>query len=350
MDGYAIRFADYRPGRPLPVSQRVFAGELPQALPPGHAARVFTGTLMPPGADTVVMQEYAREHEGQVEFLEAPAPCRHVRRRGEDIASGQALLEAGTMLGPAHIALLASQGHDRVSVFARLRVGILTTGDELVVPGEPRAAQQIYNSNAPLLTALVTRMGAQVTRALHARDDIDSLRAAFEQLLAECDLVLSVGGVSVGERDLVKPVLASLGGDLTLWKVRMKPGKPMALAHVGGKPVVCLPGNPGSVFAVFTIMVTPLFRRMQGRTEVFPLVSHLPLRTARTLHEEREVFLRVQLNLNAAGMAELVPYGSQGAGNIGTMPAADGLARLAAGVAVGDGDPVGYYDLRRWLA
>jgi molybdopterin molybdotransferase len=284
-----------------------------------------------------------------VRFTEAPRCGQHVRLRGEDIAAGEPLLETGTRIGAAHIALLASQGLARVRVFERLRVGILTTGDELVAPGQPRAAQQIYNSNAAMLAALVEGMGAHAAHVLHAHDDVQALREALTSLLADCDLVLSVGGVSVGERDLVKPALESLGGDLALWKVRMKPGKPMALAHVCGKPVVCLPGNPGSVFAVFTVMVTPLIRRMQGRSEVFPVVTRIPLRLDRTLHESREVFLRVRFELNDDGLAELIPYGSQGAGNIASMPGANGLARIAADVTVADGDPVAYYDLQRWL-
>lgn len=349
MDGYALRFGDVADGVPMPIQQRCFAGELPAALIPGQATRVFTGALIPAGADTVVMQENAEEADGFVRFTQAPRAGQHVRLRGEDIAAGQPLLGAGTLIGPAHVALLASQGLADVEVVKRLRVGILTTGDELVAPGQPRAAQQIYNSNAAMLGALIESMGAHVAHALHARDDAQALRDAFESLLADCDIVLSVGGVSVGERDLVKPVLESLGGDLALWKVRMKPGKPMALAHVRGKPVVCLPGNPGSVFAVFTVMVTPLIRRMQGRAEVFPVVARIPLRTDRTLHEGREVFLRVRYVLNEHGVAELIPYGSQGAGNISAMPGANGLARLAADVAVSDGDRVAYYDLQRWL-
>lgn len=349
MDGYALRYVDFVDGASMPIQQRCFAGDLPAALIAGQATRVFTGALIPEGADTVVMQEDAIEADGLVRFTRAPRANQHVRLRGEDISAGQPLLGAGTLMGPAHIALLASQGLAEVRVVKPLRVGILTTGDELVAPGQARAAQQIYNSNAAMLAALVESMGAQVCRALHARDEAHALRDAFESLLADCDLVLSVGGVSVGERDLVKPVLESLGGDLALWKVRMKPGKPMALAHVHGKPVVCLPGNPGSVFAVFTVMVTPLIRRMQGRTEVFPVVARIPLRTDRTLQEGREVFLRVRYVLNDEGVAELIPYGSQGAGNISAMPGANGLARLAADVAVSDRDRVAYYDLQRWL-
>lgn len=349
MDGYAIRYCDFASDVTLPIQQRCFAGDMPAPLIAGQATRVFTGSLIPEGADTVVMQEYAVEQDGGVRFTEPPRSGQHVRLRGEDIAAGQPLLDVGTRISPAHIALLASQGIAEVRVFDRLRVGILTTGDELVAPGQPRAPQQIFNSNAAMLAALVEGMGAQAAEVVHAADDEQALREALSSLVAQCDLVLTVGGVSVGERDLIKPVLESLGGDLALWKVRMKPGKPMALAHVNGKPVVCLPGNPGSVYAVFTVMVTPLIRRMQGRAEVFPLVARIPLRTERTLHEAREVFLRVRYVLNDQGIAELIPYGSQGAGNIGAMPGANGLARLAADVAVSDRDRVAYYDLQRWL-
>lgn len=257
MDGYAIRHADYEAGRALPVTQRVFAGDMPAALAPGQAARLFTGSLMPEGADTVVMQEDTREADGRVEILQAPRAGQHVRKRGEDTAAGQLLLAAGTVLQAAHIALLASQGLAQAEVYGRLRVGILTTGDELVPPGSHRQPQQIYNSNGAMLAALAEGMGAEATHVLHARDDEASLNAAFTRLLRDCDLVLSVGGVSVGERDLVKPVLESMGASLVLWKVRMKPGKPVALAHVQGKPLVCLPGNPVSAYAVFTVLVSP---------------------------------------------------------------------------------------------
>jgi molybdopterin molybdotransferase len=245
---------------------------------------------------------------------------------------------------------MASQGLAHVQVFGQLRVGILTTGDELVLPGQPRAAEQIYNSNGPMLAALARGMGALPVHVLHARDTETDLHAAFKTLLADCDLVVSVGGVSVGERDLVKPALASLGGELALWKVRMKPGKPVALAQIDGKPVVGLPGNPVSAYAVFTLLVTPLMRRMQGRETLFPPTSLLPLRTEHPRQDSREEFLRVQRRLADDGSAELVPYGHQGSGVISSLPWATGLARLPADVQVQDKDRVAYYDLRHWLA
>ena len=350
MDGYALRVADWGAGVRLPIQQRCYAGEMPEPLKPGHAIRLFTGSLIPEGADTVVMQEDTAEADGQVEISRAPKPGQHIRRRGEDTMAGAPLLAAGTVLEAAHVALMASQGLARVRVVGQLRVGILTTGDELVLPGQPRAAEQIYNSNGPMLAALARGMGALPVHVLHARDTEADLQAAFKTLLADCDLVVSVGGVSVGERDLVKPALASLGGELALWKVRMKPGKPVALAQIDGKPVVGLPGNPVSAYAVFTLLVTPLMRRMQGREALFPTTSLLPLRTEHPRQDSREEFLRVQRRLADDGSAELVPYGHQGSGVISSLPWATGLARLPADVPVQDQDRVAYYDLRHWLA
>ena len=349
MDGYALRMADWGAGVRLPIQQRCYAGEMPEPLKPGHAIRLFTGSLIPEGADTVVMQEDTAEADGQVEISRAPKPGQHIRRRGEDTMAGAPLLAAGTVLEAAHVALMASQGLARVRVVGQLRVGILTTGDELVLPGQPRAAEQIYNSNGPMLAALARGMGALPVHVLHARDTEADLQAAFKTLLADCDLVVSVGGVSVGERDLVKPALASLGGELALWKVRMKPGKPVALAQIDGKPVVGLPGNPVSAYAVFTLLVTPLMRRMQGRDTLFPPTSLLPLRTEHPRQDSREEFLRVQRRLADDGSAELVPYGHQGSGVISSLPWATGLARLPADVQVQDKDRVAYYDLRHWL-
>ncbi|WAI85396.1 MULTISPECIES: gephyrin-like molybdotransferase Glp [Achromobacter] len=350
MDGYALRVDDWRAGARLPIQQRCYAGDVPEPLKPGHAIRLFTGSLIPDGADTVVMQEDAVEADNQVEITRAPAPGQHIRRRGEDTMAGAPLLAAGAMLQAAHVALLASQGLATVPVMGRLRVGILTTGDELVPPGTPRAPEQIYNSNGPMLAALTRGLGAIPVHVLHARDTEEELLAAFKTLLADCDLVLSVGGVSVGERDLVKPALASLGGELSLWKVRMKPGKPVALAQIGGKPVVSLPGNPVSAYAVFAMLVSPLVRRMQGREDIFPPVNLLPLRTEHPRQDGREEFLRVQRRMAKDGTAELVPYGQQGSGVISSMPWATGLARLPADVLVNDGDRVPYYDMRHWLA
>jgi molybdopterin molybdotransferase len=350
MDGYAIRYADYQPGAKLPIQQRSYAGDQPAPLVAGQATRLFTGSLIPAGADTVVMQEDTREADEQVEIMQAPRAGQHVRKQGEDVRSGMPLLPAGTLLQSAHIALLASQGQAQVEVYPRLRVGILTTGDELAVPGQPLEASQVYNSNGPMLAALAQGLGAEVAQVLHARDDMADLQSTLRTLQASCDLIISVGGVSVGDRDLVKPAIESLGGELGLWKVRMKPGKPVAMAKLGDKLMVCLPGNPVSAYAVFAVLVSPMIRRMQGRAQAYPPVQRAALRTDKTRQDSREEFLRVQYRPVANGSADLSPYSHQGSGVISSLPWADGLARLPAGVPVSDGDIVAYYDLKHWLS
>ena len=350
MDGYAVRIADLRAGDALIVSQTVYAGEAPSRLEQDTVARVFTGSLVPQGADTVIMQEDVAVEGDQVTISGQHTMGQHIRRRGEDMRSGALLLAAGTRLDAAHIALLATQGLADVPVFPQLRVGILTTGDELVPPGAPRSEHQIYNSNAAMLTALVEGMGAQATTVLHARDDMDSHTEAFKTLSEHCDLVLSVGGVSVGDKDIVKPALHALGATLDMWRVRMKPGKPVALAHLNGVPVVGLPGNPVSAYAVFTLLVTPLIRRMQGRTDIFPYVSHVTLRTDQPRQDAREEFLRAQLHLVTGSNAELMLFARQGSGVVGSLAWASGLARIPAGTTVYDGEKVAYYEFSRWLS
>ena len=350
MDGYAIRFADYAPGRALPVQQRCYAGQMPEALQPGQAIRLFTGSLMPAGADTVVMQENGQEANNQFTITVPPAQGDHVRLRGEDVRADDQLLPMGTRLGPGQIALLASQGYAEVPVFRPLRVSILTTGDELVPAGQPRAEHQIHDSNGPMLAALVGALDARVIAVHHACDTTESLEQAFTTLLPDCDLLLTVGGVSVGDKDLVKPVLESLGGQLDLWKVAMKPGKPVALAHIQGKPVVCLPGNPVSAFVVYSLLVTPLIRTLQGRIDPFPSVLHGILDTPASFNEKREEFLRVQIHDQGAGsLPGLVPYALQGSNIIRSLDWAGALARIPAGTRVAGGDVVRYYDLKAWL-
>lgn len=350
MDGYAIRHADYSPGKRLPVQQRCFAGDLPQALQPGNSIRLFTGSLIPEGADTVVMQEDGDETDNAFQIKRPPELGSHVRLQGEDTRLGEQLLAKGTLIRAAEMALLASQGYAEVTVYARLNIGILTTGDELVTPGQPRGREQIFNSNGPMLAGLVENMGANVTHVLHALDTTESLQAAFATLLRDCDLVLTVGGVSVGEKDLVKPTIESLGGTLDLWRVCMKPGKPVALAHANNKPIVCLPGNPVSAYAVFAVLVSPLVRTMQGRAQIMPAAQYARLAAGKKFHEKREEFLRVTAESGPDGVRHLTPYAQQGSGIISSLPWADGFARIPANTVVDDGAIVPYYDLLHWLA
>lgn len=350
MDGYALRAADAAaPGATLPIQQRCFAGQAPEPLLPGQAIRLFTGSVIPAGADTVAMQEDCREDDGRVAFLTPPPPGRHIRRRGEDMRAGQTVLARGTRLAAGHLAVLAAQGYDRAPVFPRLKVGILTTGDELVPPGQPLPPAAIHNSNAPMLASLCGGLGAAAPMLRHARDDAQATRRALAELNEACDLVLSVGGASVGEKDLVKPAIEALGGTLDLWRVRMKPGKPVALAELNGRPVVCLPGNPVSAFAVFTLLVSPLIRGLQGRRDVLPPVRRGILDTARAVGGDRDDFLRIQATQGATGLPRLTPHTQQSSGALSSLAWAHGLARIPAGARLESGAEVDWMALSDWL-
>ncbi|CAM5199273.1 Molybdopterin molybdenumtransferase OS=Castellaniella defragrans (strain DSM / CCUG 39792 /65Phen) OX=1437824 GN=BN940_15676 PE=3 SV=1 [Castellaniella denitrificans] len=350
MDGYVLRAADAAaPGATLPIQQRCFAGQAPEPLLPGQAIRLFTGSVIPAGADTVVMQEDCREDDGRVAILAPPPPGRHIRRRGEDMRAGQTVLVRGTRLAAGHLAVLAAQGYDRAPVFPHLKVGILTTGDELVPPGQPLPPAAIHNSNAPMLASLCGGLGTAAPVLRHARDDAQATRRALAELNEACDLVLSVGGASVGEKDLVKPAIEALGGTLDLWRVRMKPGKPVALAELNGRPVVCMPGNPVSAFAVFTLLVSPLIRGLQGRRDALPPVRRGILDTARPVGGDRDDFLRIQAAQGATGLPRLTPHTQQSSGALSSLAWAHGLARIPAGARLESGAEVDWMALSDWL-
>ena len=349
MDGYAIRYADYQAGRGLPVQQRCYAGEQPEPLQPGQCIRLFTGSMIPEGADTVVIQEDCTETDNILLINEAPVQGAHIRRRGEDVRKDSTLLPDGTQIGAAQVALLASQGYAQIPVYPQLKVGILTTGDELVEPGKALQAAQIYNSNGPMLASLVGGLGADPIHVLHANDTLESLQQALQTLINDCDLILSVGGVSVGEKDLVKPAIEQAGGELDLWRVRMKPGKPVALAHAQGKPIVCLPGNPVSAFAVFALLVSPLVRHMQGREQWLPAVQYGRLNDDAPFNDIRDEFIRVKAEHASNGGTNLNVFSRQGSGVVSSLPWSHGLARIPAGSQIKAGDLVPFYSWAHWL-
>lgn len=348
MDGYAIRFEDYQAGQGLPIQQRCYAGDIPEALETGKAIRLFTGSLMPAGADTVVIQENCTEENDVVYIQQPPHKAQHVRYRGEDMSQGKTVILKGKTLSSGHIAILASQGITEVDVYPIPKIGILTTGDELTAPGQALKEGQIYNSNAPMLAALVEQLNAKVHLVLHAKDTLEDIQTALTTLSNECDLILTVGGVSVGDKDLVKPAIEQLGGEMNLWKVRMKPGKPVALAHIGHTPIVGLPGNPVSSFAVFTLMVSPMIRVIQGRRHATPRVLYGKLDSTTVFKGSREEFLRVQARPDTDGFLYLSPHAQQGSAIISSLAWCTGLARIPANQAVGLGATVAYYDLKHW--
>lgn len=348
MDGYAVRWEDLPSTAALAIQTRVYAGEVPPSLVAGQAIRIFTGAPIPANADTVVIQENCSEQNEQVQIHELPPMGANIRRRGEDMQAGLTLITAGTVLRSAHIAQLAAQGIATVRVFPRLRVGILTTGDELTAPGLALQPGHIYNSNAAMLEAQLADLGVQETHHLHARDTLEGIQSALQTLVAECDLVITVGGVSVGDKDFVKPAIEAAGGKLDLWKVRMKPGKPLALAYLQNKPMVCLPGNPVSSYAVFTLMVSPLIRGLQGRTERHARLYKGRIQLDKPWYNDREDFIRVQANNDSQGQLILQPFSNQGSGVISSLPWASGLARMPSGTEVHTNTLVDYYDFAYW--
>ncbi len=270
VDGYAVRAADLAGATPettltLPVRGESRAGARWHAeLEAGAAMRIFTGARMPPGADAVVMQEDVQLEKGHATFVSATALGVCIRKRAEDVEAGDALLAGGTRLDGASLGLLASQGQGTVVVYQRPRVAIVTTGDELRGPGEPLPEGAIYDANAPMLAAQVESAGGVPIVLARVRDDLDETTARLGQALSMADVVLTSGGVSVGDHDVVNAAFERLGVERQFWKVRMKPGKPLAVGAMDGIPVIGLPGNPVSSWVTFEIFVRPALRRMLG--------------------------------------------------------------------------------------
>ncbi len=358
MDGYAIRVADLvdGAGTRLPVSQRIAAGQVGQPLAAGTAARIFTGAQLPPGADAVVMQEHceaiaatgADEPFGSVRIGELPAAGTAIRRQGEDVQRGAVVLRAGQRLDAAAIGLAATVGMARLDVAARPRVALFSTGDELVMPGEPLPPGAIYNSNRFMLGALLRGQGCVVTDLGNVPDRLGATRMALREAAAGHDLILSSGGVSVGEEDHLKPALAA-EGRLDLWAIAIKPGKPLAFGAVrrdGGESgaetwFIGLPGNPVSSHVTFTLFVRPVLARLQGADTTAPLGVPMRADFAWPKPDKRREFLRVRRN--ASGGLDL--FGNQGSGVLASLAWGDGLADIAPGQSVQPGDMVRYLSL-----
>ncbi len=338
MDGYALRACDAT--RPLPVSQRIPAGAAGMPLEPGTAARIFTGAPVPPGADAVVMQENCTEEAGRVTVSGPVATGQNIRARGQDLARSATVLAQGRVLRPQDLGLLASVGCARVEVRRPLRVGVIATGDELVEPGgETLARGQVYNSNRYLLLGLLRRLQLDVLDCGIVRDDPEQTGAALARAAAECDCVITSGGVSVGEEDHVRDQVARLGR-LDLWQLALKPGKPLAFGTVGETPFIGLPGNPTSVFVTFCLIARPFLLKLQGAAEPEFTPRQIPARAAfSTKPGRRQEYLRVSLAVSCLGL-EAVPYPNQSSGVLSSVSRSDALAVIPPGVAVAEGDMV----------
>lgn len=351
MDGYAVHTTDLvNTDTTLLVSQRIPAGSAPVPLAPGTAARIFTGAPVPAGADAVIMQEQCEERDGQLRVATLPRPGQHIRKAGEDVQPGTTILTAGTRLAPQHLGLAASVGLAQLPVWRRLRTAILSTGDELVMPGQPLAPGQIYNTNRFTLAALLRRLGFDVIAQETLPDRFNATETALNRLSGEADVILSSGGVSVGEEDHVRRVLEQRG-ELRLWRVAMKPGKPVAYGHINGTPFIGLPGNPVSVFATFLLFARPFLLKRQG------VAGNLLARPMQvTAHFDwprpgpRREFLRARLETDDNGETGAVIYPHQGSGVLTSTVWSDGLAIVPENSTIERGDTVDYLPYSSLLA
>jgi len=267
MDGYALRRADLLADKPLNVQGRSLAGQpFTQALKPGHCVRVMTGAVLPAGCDAVVMQEDAEVSDNGVTFDKVPEEGNNIRRAGEDCRAGDRLLPEGHRIRPQDLALLASVGCAEVSVRSQLKVGLLATGDELRQPHETLGMGDLYDSNRPALNAMLSRLGVQVHDYGVVADDPDQLRTMLQQADADCDLVITSGGVSVGEADYTRQILGELG-EIEIWKLAIKPGKPLAFGRLSDSWFIGLPGNPVSSLVTFHLVATRAIRKLQGQPD-----------------------------------------------------------------------------------
>lgn len=335
MDGYALRLADWQ-GEPLVVSQRIQAGQAPGALQPGTCARIFTGAPLPLGADTVEMQENVEVlADGRITLREPLEPGENVRPQGQEMRIGDPVLAAGTRLGPIELGLVASLGLAQVPVVRRPRVAVLSTGDELVEPGLPLGPGQIYNSNRRVLCSWLERLGCTVVDAGILPDDLARTRAQLAEL-KDVDLILSTGGVSVGEADFLGVALRE-EGELALWKLAIKPGKPLTFGHFRGVPVIGLPGNPASTLVTFGLLARPYLLRRLGVAKVAPLQVQVPAGFDWPRPGFRREYLRGRLEQGRA-----VIYPNQSSGVLLSAAWADGLVEVLEGTTVGEGDVVNF--------
>ncbi len=336
MDGYAVRCADVpAPGTRLRVAQRITAGSVGVTLAPATAARIFTGAAVPPGADAIVMQELAQQHGDQVVIDHRPHAGEWIRRAGEDIRSGAEILAAGSRLGPQQLGLAAAVGAAGLTVLRRLRVAVFFTGDELAMPGEPLPPGAIYNSNRYLLRGLLGRLGCEVKDFGIVPDQLDATRAVLRAAAAGSDLIVTSGGVSVGEEDHMRPAVQAEGA-LDLWKIAIKPGKPLAFGRVGNADFIGLPGNPVSSFVTFLLLVRPFVLKRQGAGDRLPAALELRADFDWTKPDARREFLRVRRN--AGGGLDLFP--NQSSAVLTSTVWGDGVLDNPPGKAIRRGDAV----------
>ena len=325
MDGYAVRASEW-PGPWTIAGTSAAGGEAPAPLEPGAACRIFTGAPLPDGADAVLIQENARLEGGALAALgEALPPARHVRPAGSDFRQGDILLPAGALLGPARIALAVLAGHGDLPVGGKPRIALLSTGDELTPPGAPTPPGRLPGSNGPMLAAMLAALPCEITDMGIIGDDLAAQTDAFARA-AGADIIISTGGASVGDHDLVRPALLAAGGTLDFWKIRMRPGKPLMAGTIGNAIFLGLPGNPVSAFVTATLFLLPLIRHMAGASDPKPRTTKAVLGSALPATGERDEYLRAfQSDLGVVSVT------SQDSAAVASLAAADCLIQRPAG-------------------
>jgi molybdopterin molybdotransferase len=346
VDGYAVRGGDLPQGQEqaFPVTGRIQAGaSANEAIKPGHAMRIFTGAPMPDGADTVFMQEDVRiDADGRVVLPAGLRPGANVRPAGEDIPAGRSALAAGQRLRPQDVALAAAFGLTHIEARRRIRVAMFSTGNELVSPGAPRAASQLFDSNRFMLMAMLRRLDCDVSDLGILKDDRASLAQGLKKVAGSHDLILTTGGVSTGEEDHVKAAVESIGS-LVLWRMAIKPGRPVAMGIIAGTPFIGLPGNPVASFVTFVHVVRPTVLALAGAVQAH--LVPMPVRAAFTYKKKiaRREYVRVSLRKAPDGALEVIKFPREGAGLLSSLVDTDGLVELGEEITqVEPGQTVGF--------
>ena len=350
MDGYAIRSADCNQNdATLTVNQRIPAGTIGSELEPNCAARIFTGAPIPASADAVVMQEECEVDGNQLSLQRRIKAGENIRPRGNDIAAGSSVLESGIRIRPQEMAQAASVGLATLPVYRQLKIATFTTGDEIINPGTQLKDGQIYNSNRYIISGLLQGMGCEVIDLGRVADDFSATKKALLNAATKADLILTTGGVSVGEEDHVKNAVAEIG-ELNLWRIRIKPGKPLAYGVIEGTPFFGLPGNPVSSFVTFLLLVRPYLRKMQGieHPENIPQQVRAGFNWDRA--RKRREFARVKLNKDSSGNVQAELYPKQGSDVLSSMTWADGLAEIPEDQTIKIGQLIDYYPFSELLS
>ncbi|MFZ9983541.1 MAG: gephyrin-like molybdotransferase Glp [Burkholderiaceae bacterium] len=346
MDGFAVRSGEIQSGTVLPVSQRIPAGAVAEPLLPQTAARVFTGAPMPAGADAVVMQEDTEIlADGQVRFHQSTDVGQFVRFAGGDLQVGQVVLPAGRRLSAADVGLLASIGMAELSVYRTLRVGVFSSGNELRQPGEPLGEGQIYDSNRPMIMSLVRGMGLTVDDLGSLPDCFETTRRRMSEGGQQCDVLLTCGGVSVGEEDHIKSAVTA-EGTLDLWKIAIKPGKPFAFGRVGRAAFLGMPGNPVSAWVTFVLLVRPFLLKASGQADVSPRTVWVPAGFDKPTTDARQEFLRA--SIDPSGHAVL--HARQNSQILSSISESEGLLEVPMNAPVVRGDRLRFFPFSMLLA